>query len=140
MVAPIHANKRGIYKDLYREIDADNKKREISQAKKPNKGIYIGLYKQFEHDKNMALKGSQKDKEKISVYVRLIQIIQKCINFILSKVSYFCSAATSEVKMLILAFMVTKKPLNNYIENKLPIYINRDQSQGQNLGFYYNDR
>lgn len=46
-----YSNRKGIYKDLYREIDTDNKKKEASQAKKPNKGIYVGLYRQLEDDK-----------------------------------------------------------------------------------------
>lgn len=58
MVAPLHSNysnRKGIYKDLYREIDSDNKKRtkeeEISKTRKPSKGIYADLYRQIEEDK-----------------------------------------------------------------------------------------
>lgn len=51
MVTPIYTNRKGIYKDLYREIDADNKKREKAKAKKLNKGIYVDLYRQLENDK-----------------------------------------------------------------------------------------
>ena len=51
MVAPIYSNRKGIYKDLYRQLDADNKKKEASQAPKPKRGIYVDLYRQFEEDK-----------------------------------------------------------------------------------------
>lgn len=51
MAAPIYSNRKGIYKDLYREIDSNNKKREVSQAPRTRKGIYKNLYRQFEDDK-----------------------------------------------------------------------------------------
>lgn len=54
MVAPIYSDRKGIYKDLYREIDADNKRKglekDASQARKPRKGIYVNLYRQLKED------------------------------------------------------------------------------------------
>lgn len=63
MVASIYSNKKGIYKDLYREIDADNKKREASQVPKQKKGIYVDLYRQLEEDKAVSFKSNEEDKK-----------------------------------------------------------------------------
>lgn len=132
MVAPIYSNKKGIYKDLYREIDADNKKKEASQAPKPKKGIYVNLYRQLEEDKILHFKSEE---EKNNLSLQLIQTAGNGINKILSQWSYFFSNAASKLKLLIIACIVVKKPINNYIENNLPIYLN----QGLNQGIYYND-
>lgn len=70
MVAPIHSeysNKKGIYKDLYREIEADNKKKSIaaSLATRPKKGIYAKLYRQIEEDKAAIMLKESKVKKDI---------------------------------------------------------------------------
>lgn len=130
MVAPLQAdysNKKGIYKNLYREIDSNNKKKELSQVKRPKKGIYVELYKQIE------FKNNERRNDSNNLYVLAFK---KLVSDIFSKISYFFSAATGEVKMLIVACVVAKKPINSYIENCLQTY----PSSEQNLGNYYNDR
>lgn len=127
MVAPIHTNKRGIYKDLYKEIESNNKKKEASQVKKPRKGIYIELYKQIE------FKNNDSREKPNNLY---ILALKKFIDDLCSKILNFISSATGEVKMLLLAFVVAKKPIGNYIENNLDNY----SAKNQNLGIYYNDR
>lgn len=122
MVTPINSNytnRKGIYKDLYREIDAENNKKkkeeEASLAKKPRKGIYVELYKQIEQGKQkLAFKNNAADNNQNNVYSLALK---KLINDIASKVSYCFSSATREIKMLIVALMVAKKPINSYIEN-----------------------
>jgi len=53
MIDPIsYSNRKGIYKDLYRTIDNDNKKRDVSNVSRPKRGIYKNLYRQIEEDKN----------------------------------------------------------------------------------------
>lgn len=122
MVAPIYSNRKGIYKDLYREIDSDNKKQDASLARKPRKGIYVELYKQIEF-KNNERKNSQNNLYGLA--------FKKLINDITSKASYFFSCAAGEVRMLIIAVLVAKKPINSYIENNLGTYSSQ--------GIYYND-
>jgi hypothetical protein len=134
MVAPInsdYSNRKGIYKDLYREIDSDNKKKDASQARRPRKGIYIELYKQIEF-KNNERKNSQNNLYGLA--------FKKLINDITSKASYFFSCAAGEAKMLIVACMVAKKPINSYIENNLQTCPSQGQNLGLNSGIYYNDR
>ena len=56
MVAPLQSdylNRKGIYRDLYREIDSDNRKKEALQVKKPRRGIYVNLYKHLEAEKKL---------------------------------------------------------------------------------------
>ena len=112
MVAPIYINRKGIYKDLYREIDANNKKKEASQARKPRKGIYVALYRQLEEDKQkLAFKNNQNN-----LY---ILAFKKLFNYVSSKASCCFSLVKGEIRILIAAFMVVKKPVNSYIQNKL---------------------
>lgn len=126
MVAPIYSNRKGIYRDLYREIDADNNKKKLekdtSQAQKPRKGIYVELYKHIEF-KNNDHKNNQNN-----LY---ILTLKKFVADISSRIVYFFSVATGEIKMLILALMVAKKPINSYIENNLQTYSSQ--------GIYNND-
>ncbi|MFA7658465.1 MAG: hypothetical protein WCY19_03435 [Candidatus Gastranaerophilaceae bacterium] len=113
MVAPLqsdYSNRKGIYKDLYREIDSDNKKREAAQVRKPKKGIYIELYKQIE------FKNNERKNEQSSLYSLAFK---KFVKDVFSRIFYFFSVATSEIKMLIFACMVAKRPINSYIENNI---------------------
>lgn len=129
MVAPLHSNysnKKGIYKDLYREIDADYKKKKSdidSNVKRPKKGIYVELYKQIDF----------RNREQLNDQSNLYFLaFKKLIKDTLSRVSYFFSMATGELKMLIVACTFAKKTINGYIENNLVIYSSQ--------GIYYNDR
>ena len=111
MVAPLqsdYSNRKGIYKDLYREIDSDNKKKNASQARRPKKGIYVEMYKQIE------FKNNERKKDSRNLYVLALK---KLVTDIFSRISYFFSSASKEVKLLIVAYMVAKKPINSYIEN-----------------------
>lgn len=126
MVQAIYTNRKGIYKDLYREIDTDNKKKESSQVKRQPKGIYKGLYA---HLGNKYFTGSEDQKRK-SLYSQFFQHLQKGFSTLTSRFSYFFSTARTELKMLMLAFLVAKKPVSNYIKNNIDY-----TSQG-----YYNDR
>lgn len=112
MVAPIYSNRKGIYKDLYKEIDSDNKKKEASQIKKRPKGIYIEMYKQI------GFKNNDGKTNKNDLY---ILAFKKFIKDILSRTSRFFSVATSDIKMLIIACMIVKTPINNYIEKNWDI-------------------
>lgn len=108
MVAPIYSNKKGIYRDLYREIDTDSKKNICSNARSPKKGIYVELYKQI------GFKSSEQRSEQSNLY---LLAFKKLIKDTLSRVSYFFSTASGELKMIIVAFTFAKKPINSYIEN-----------------------
>ena len=124
MVAPInsdYSNRKGIYKDLYREIDSNNKKKDVSLARKPKKGIYVEIYKQIE------FKNSDSKKETNSLY---IQAFKKLVKDISSRIAYCFTAATGLLKMFIMALLVAKKPINGYIDNNLQTY--------DNEGSYYN--
>lgn len=123
MVAPIYSNRKGIYKDLYRQIDSDNKKKEESQHKNSPRGIYVELYRQIQFT-DTELNTSQKNLYALA--------FKKFFNDISANLSYFFTSVNSEAKMIILAFMVAKKPVNSYIENNLAAY--------QIKGNYYNDR
>lgn len=57
MVTSIYSNKKGIYQDLYREIDAKNKKKETSQIKRQPRGIYKDLYRTIESEKRERAEG-----------------------------------------------------------------------------------
>lgn len=121
MVAPLqsnYSNKKGIYSDLYREIDADNKKKDASAARKPRKGIYVQLYKQIE------FKNNERKNDSNNLYVLAFK---ELIKDIFSRISYCFSSASREVKMLIVACMVAKKPINSYIENNWDSYQNSIQ-------------
>lgn len=125
MVAPLHStysSRKGIYRDLYREIDSDNKKKDASQVRKPRRGIYVELYKQI----NFRNREQRNDQSNLYLLA-----FKKFINDTLSKVSYFFSPASLEVKPLIVACMVAKKPINDYIENNV---------QNLDIGLCYNDR
>lgn len=129
MVAPINSNRKGIYRDLYREIDADNKKNQIIR---PRKGIYVNLYNQIENDRSMASKGNLKNEGLNFLYSQFTQIIQNITNVILSKLSYFFLFAKGYAKILLLVLTVSKKPIKNYIESNIQVYSNQ--------GNYYNGR
>lgn len=72
MVAPIYSSKKGIYKDLYREIDADNRKKakeeEASLASRPKKGIYVNLYRQIEEDKAVSFKSKKEENKEKNIW------------------------------------------------------------------------
>lgn len=124
MVAPIYSNRKGIYKDLYREIDADNKKKKPdidSNIRRPKKGIYVELYRQIE------FKNNDNNSRPNNLYTLALK---QLIKDILSQSSRYFSKVTSEIKFLIAALMVAKKPINNYIESDINY---------SNLGCY-NDR
>lgn len=113
-----YSNRKGIYKDLYREIDSDNQKRDASQTIKPRKGIYVEMYKQIEFKNNESKKNSN------GLYALAFK---KLIKDFFSKISFFFSSASREIKMLIVACMVAKKPINSYIENNWDVYQNSIQ-------------
>lgn len=129
MVSSIYSDKKGIYRDLYRTLDSDNKKKK--PVKKQRKGIYIDLYKQIENDIKIISFKDSKENEQKSVHLTLIIMLKKAIHNFLSKLSFFFSIVASEFKPILFASVVAKKPINNYIENNLPDY--------QNQGIYYNE-
>ena len=110
MVQAIYTNRKGIYKDLYREIDSNNKKKESSQVKRPPKGIYRNLYKHIE-----GFKGKE-DKQRSPLYFGFLPAIQKSFSFAFSRASSIFSSARSEIKMLIVACLIAKKPVSKYVE------------------------
>lgn len=117
MITPIDANnKKGIYKDLYREINSDNRnlKAEVASCRRQPKGIYKNLYNQI----GFSFK-EQQDKTMQAWHANGLQVVRKEFNLMFSKLSYFFSSARSEIKMLMLAFIVAKKPINNYIDNNI---------------------
>lgn len=121
MVAPIYSNRKGIYKDLYREIDSDNKKKRFdmdSNVRRPRKGIYVELYKQID------FKNSEQRSDQNNLY---LLAFKKFVKNTLSRVTYFFSSASLEMKPLIVACMVAKKPINDYIENNWNINQNSIQ-------------
>lgn len=124
MVAPVYANKKGIYKNLYMEIDTDNKKRESSQVRRQPKGIYKNLYRQITE-----FEGKDKNQEN-SLYSRFTSSTQKSFRAYMSRISYFFSSANSTLKMLILACLIAKKPVSNYIENNIN-YSNQGYQDGR---------
>lgn len=123
MVAPIYTNRKGIYSDLYKEIEAENKKKEASQIRKPKKGIYVELYRQIERDKQNIFFKHDED-EHTALFIQLTKVVKKVLSNFLSKISYFFSAVAVEFKMLAMAFVIAKKPINNYINQNLPVYDN----------------
>jgi hypothetical protein len=132
MVAPIHSNRKGIYRDLYRELDSDNRKNEAAKIKKPRKGIYVNLYN---HIENRGINVPFKDNIELEkIQIGLFQAVQKSINFIASKISYLFLAAANQFKLLLVAFVVAKKPINSYIENNLPL--SPGQEQAKSIGIY----
>lgn len=123
MVQAIHSNKKGIYKNLYLEIESENKKKAQENARKRSpKGIYKDLYT---HLDNKYFTGNEDQKRK-SLYSEFFQHLQKGFSTLTSRFSYFFSIAGSELKMLMLAFFVAKKPVSNYIENNLNTYSNQE--------------
>lgn len=117
MITPIDANnKKGIYKDLYREINSDNAKvkSEESPYRRQPKGIYKNLYNQI----GFSFK-EQQDKTMQAWHTNGLQVVRKEFNSMFSKISYFFSSARSDIKMLMLACMVAKKPINSYIDNNI---------------------
>lgn len=129
MVAPVYSNKKGIYSDLYREIESENKKKKVNElsSKRRPKGIYKDLYIQIENKE-------KEDRKRTSLYNKFVQSIQKMINLIFSKASYFASSVKGEIKMLTVAWMVAKKPIRSYIENRIKYQnINQDCSRHPEL-------
>lgn len=130
MVRAIYSDKKGIYRDLYRTINADNQKEK--NIKRQRKGIYVNLYIQIEDDKqNISFKNNRKEKRKLSFLIAF----HKIINQISPRIPYVFSSTTHGLKVLTFSCMVAKQPINYYIEKKLPVY-QRQECQG----FYYNDR
>lgn len=128
MVSSIYSNKKGIYKDLYRNIDSENKKQEKT-IKRQRKGIYANLYRQFEDDANGVIQFRNKEREdKLS----RVKIIQNAINNFISKLSFFSSVVAREFKLFILATILVNKPINSYIKNNLYAHSNQ--------GTYYDGR
>lgn len=128
MVKPISSDKKGIYIDLYRTLEAE---RDEKYPERKRKGIYANLYRQFEEDKkNVSLYWTGEKKEKISPLI----VFKNAFNRTVSKMSSFSSYAAGEFKILMLACMVAKKPINNYIESRLPVYQIQEKQ-----GFYYNE-
>lgn len=126
MVAPIYSNKKGIYKNLYLEIDSENKKKkaaETSYYKKSHKGIYRDLYKQLTW-----FEGSDDSREN-PLITQILQSAQTTLSSYFSRMSYFFSSASNLLKMFMLACIIAKKPVSNYIENNINY-----ENQG-----YYND-
>lgn len=65
MVNSIYTDKKGIYRDLYRTIEAEKQTHQTFQPK-PRKGIYKDLYKHLDEEKQISFKAKQKeDKENI---------------------------------------------------------------------------
>jgi hypothetical protein len=114
MVAPIYSNKKGIYKNLYSQIDSDNKKTkaETCSNRRP-KGIYRDLYQHILGFEGKETNNNAKEN------MNIIQSVQRTIRLYFSKMSYFFSSASSSLKMLILACLIVIKPVNNYIENNI---------------------
>lgn len=132
MVKAIYIDKKGIYRDLYRTLDSENKQEK--PEKRQRKGIYANLYRQLDEEKNAVfpkikfIGNNREGKKKINL---LLSLRNTC-NMFFSKTSYLVSAAAVELKFLVLAFLVAKKPINSYIENTLP--------DNSNRGNHYNDR
>lgn len=115
MVQAIYTNKKGIYKNLYMEIDSDNKKRKTAEAsyyRRP-KGIYRDLYKHIAEFKG------KEEESKNSLFAEIVLFTQTKINSYFSKMSYFFSSASSSLKMIMLACIIARKPVNNYIDNNI---------------------
>jgi len=111
MVSPVYLNKTGIYKDLYRQIDSDNrakKNSEISYKRRP-RGIYTNLYKQIENDNNA------KNNPNNILFIKFLQIMVNVFDFISSKSSVFFTSTKTSAKMLILGCISIQKPIHNYV-------------------------
>lgn len=117
MVAPIYSNRKGIYQDLYREIDSDNKKKTECPKRSP-KGIYVNLYSQIG---DVIFQGID-DRQKETLHNNSLKFAQKLVNGIYAKTSFVFTTVNAELKMFILAFMVARKPINNYINDNIPNY------------------
>lgn len=116
MVQAIYANKKGIYKNLYLEIDSDNKKKKVaadSYYKRSPKGIYRDLYKQ------LAGFEGREERQENPLVTQIIQLTQKTLSSYFSRMSYFFSSASSSLKVFMLACIIAKKPVSNYIENNV---------------------
>lgn len=134
MVTSIYSNKKGIYKDLYRQIDSDkNKKTKEESHIRQRKGIYVELYNHIENKyKDKCVFKELDEKQRNSLFARFTQMVLKIIDVAFSKASYCISSAGTEVKMLFLACLVAKKPVNSYIDNNLQPYLDK--------GTYYNGK
>lgn len=127
MVQAIYTNRKGIYRDLYRTLEAENEQNKPQERR--HKGIYANLYRQIEEDKHIIFFKSNKERnEKLNYLITF----KKIFNQFLSKASYLCSSAANEIKVLVIAVMVAKKPISNYVENNINTY----QKQNQNSGLY----
>lgn len=129
MVRPIYSDKKGIYKDLYRTINSDNQQQE-KPVKRQRKGIYANLYRQF-YDDARGVNFRNNKEEGNSNKILIIQVFKNTIKNLLSKISFFFSAVATELKLIAFAFVVAKKPIDNYIENNLSDY--------QYQGNHYNE-
>lgn len=134
MVKAIYTDKKGIYRDLYRTLYSENKQ-EKTEKRQP-KGIYANLYRQLKEEEKSAILSQVKfcgnKNRKNNKKINFLLSIKNTFNMFLSKISYVFSIAAVELKFLVLAFMVAKKPINSYIKNTLP--------DNSNQGNYYNDR
>lgn len=57
-----YSNKKGIYKDLYKAIDAEQKKKDTFASFRPRKGIYRDLYRHIEEEKALPKKSTNINK------------------------------------------------------------------------------
>lgn len=123
MVAPIYSNRKGIYKDLYREIDADNKKKEASQVKKQPKGIYKDLYRQLDENKSVSFKVKQKEDDeniwhtyplKTMAYSNDIgEALRPIVGGLLAKLSWIPTIMYALLSILSQCFSLKEKNSNN---------------------------
>lgn len=116
MVQAVYSNKKGIYKNLYMEIDSDNRKKKVTEAsyyKRIPKGIYKDLYKQI-----AGFEGRDEGQENPLV-TQILQSAQKTLSSYFSRISYFFSSASNSLKVFMLACIIAKKPVSNYIENNV---------------------
>lgn len=104
------------------EIDSDNKKKKKAQTSyiRSPKGIYRDLYKQL-----AGFEGRDDSREN-PLFYEFFQSAQTTISSYFSKMSYFFSSASNSIKMLMLACLIVKKPVGNYIDNNIN-YANQGQ-------------
>jgi len=81
-----HPNKKGIYKDMYRAIDAENNKRQkVLIVPRQKKGIYKDLYRQMEEDKkNIEFKGNSNSIDEKSFWYKIFSKILSYSSFLTS--------------------------------------------------------
>lgn len=89
-----YSNKKGIYKDLYKALDADKKPKEIFKNFSAKKGIYKDLYRQIEEDKKAKKRDNfiHKFPFKSLAYISNIgEAIKPIIGLLLARLSYIPS-------------------------------------------------